>query len=171
MLGAVEVPLFVVDDDMSPAGLLKKWSNFGMGGWWLGGSHMKPNTAFMSEVQVGRPPAGAGGAQRLGPGRGPAGGAGATWRLHAPCADPPSLPSHAPTSHPRRDQASIPKDASVIVACQKGLRSLAACEQLSRAGYGPLAWVNGGFDTAAPGDLQTKDGVDVRLGGAPSLLP
>lgn len=27
-------------------------SNFGMGGWWLGGSHMKPNTAFMSDVQV-----------------------------------------------------------------------------------------------------------------------
>lgn len=23
-----------------------------MGGWWLGGTHMKPNTAFLSEVQV-----------------------------------------------------------------------------------------------------------------------
>ncbi|PSC76673.1 H(+) hexose cotransporter 2 [Micractinium conductrix] len=116
LLGAVEVPLFVADDDMSPAGLLKKWSNFGMGGWWLGGTHMKPNVAFMSEVQ-----------------------------------------------------ASIPKDANVIVACQKGLRSLAACEQLSRAGYGPLAWINGGYDTATPGDLPTKDGVDIRLGGVGGL--
>ncbi|KAI7843205.1 hypothetical protein COHA_003187 [Chlorella ohadii] len=116
VVGAVEVPLFVKDDDMSPAGLLKQASNFGMGGWWLGGTHMKPNTAFLSEVQ-----------------------------------------------------ASIPKDASVIVACQKGLRSLAACEQLSRAGYGPLAWINGGYDTAQPGDLPTKDGVDVRLGGVGGL--
>lgn len=40
-----------------------------MGGWWLGGTHMKPNTQFLAEVQ-----------------------------------------------------ASVPKDASVVVACQKGLR-------------------------------------------------
>jgi len=39
--------------------------------------------------------------------------------------------------------------------------------------YGPLAWINGGYDTAQPGDLPTKDGVDVRLGGEPSgaLVP
>lgn len=36
--------------------------------------------------------------------------------------------------------------------------------------YGPLAWINGGFDTALPGDLNTKDGVDIRLGGAPAFL-
>ncbi|KAL4425370.1 hypothetical protein ABPG75_009386 [Micractinium tetrahymenae] len=116
LVGAVEVPLFVPDDEISVANFLKQYANFGMGGWWLGGSHMKPNVAFMSEVQ-----------------------------------------------------ASIPKDAKVIVACQKGLRSLAACEQLSRAGYGPLAWINGGFDTAVPGDLPTKDGVDIRLGGVGGL--
>lgn len=28
--------------------------------------------------------------------------------------------------------SKVPADAKVIVACQKGLRSLAACEQLSR---------------------------------------
>ena len=44
-------------------------------------------------------------------------------------------------------------------------RSLAACEQLSLAGYGPIAWISGGFDTAQPGDLPTKDGADIRLGG------
>jgi rhodanese-related sulfurtransferase len=48
------------------------------------------------------------------------------------------------------------------VACQKGLRSLAAAEQLSRAGYSKLAWINGGFDTARPGDLPTTDNKDVR---------
>ncbi|KAL4854502.1 Rhodanese-like domain-containing protein 11 [Chlorella vulgaris] len=116
LVGAVEVPLFVVDSDMSPAGLLKQASNFGMGGWWLGGAHMKPNPQFMAEVQ-----------------------------------------------------ASVPKDTPVVVACQKGLRSLAACEPLSRAGYGPLAWINGGFDTAQPGDLPTKDGADIRLGGVGGL--
>lgn len=31
-------------------------------------------------------------------------------------------------------QKAIPKDSKVIVSCQKGLRSLAAAEQMSRAG-------------------------------------
>mmetsp|Transcript_9369 Transcript_9369/g.23289 ORF Transcript_9369/g.23289 Transcript_9369/m.23289 type:complete len:93 (+) Transcript_9369:708-986(+) len=31
----------------------------------------------------------------------------------------------------------IPTDANVIVACQKGLRSLSACEQLAKNGYAP----------------------------------
>ncbi|GBF97284.1 hypothetical protein Rsub_09975 [Raphidocelis subcapitata] len=60
----------------------------------------------------------------------------------------------------------VPLDARVIVGCQRGLRSLAACEQLSRAGYGTLAWVNGGFDTAETGDLPTlPDGRDIRFAG------
>jgi rhodanese-related sulfurtransferase len=45
-------------------------------------------------------------------------------------------------------QAQVPKDARVIVGCQKGLRSLAACEQVVRSGYSTIAWINGGFDTA-----------------------
>ncbi len=44
-------------------------------------------------------------------------------------------------------------------------RSLAACEQLSRAGYPTLAWINGGFDTAQKGDLAAVGDVDLRLGG------
>jgi len=88
-----------------------------MGGWWLGGSHMKPNVNFLNEVQ-----------------------------------------------------AKIPKTSKgVVVVCQKGLRSLAACEQLARAGYPSLAWVNGGLDTAQPGDLPTKDGKDIRYGGIGGL--
>lgn len=47
----------------------------------------------------------------------------------------------------------VPLDSKVVVGCQKGLRSLAACETLSRTGYKEVAWVNGGFDTAAAGDL------------------
>jgi hypothetical protein len=50
----------------------------------------------------------------------------------------------------------------VIVGCQKGLRSLAAAEQLSRAGYKKIAWINGGFDTAKVEDLQTTNGKDIR---------
>lgn len=50
--GAVEVPVFVVDDDASPAGLIKQLTAFGMGGWWLGGAHYKPNTGFLQEVQT-----------------------------------------------------------------------------------------------------------------------
>ena len=52
---------------------------------------------------------------------------------------------------PSRPQAKIPKSAKVIVGCQKGLRSLAGCEQLSLAGYETLAWVNGGFDSCRAG--------------------
>ncbi|QDZ23809.1 rhodanese-like domain-containing protein [Chloropicon primus] len=110
--GSVEVPLFVTDDDMSPGGLLKQMSAFGMGGWWLGNRHMKLNTKFMGSVRKG-----------------------------------------------------IPTDSSVIVACQKGLRSLSACEQLAKNGYSKVAWVTGGLDTAEPGDLPVKDGKDIRFAG------
>lgn len=44
-------------------------------------------------------------------------------------------------------------------------RSLSACEQLARAGYQSLAWINGGFDTALPGDLPVIDNADLRLAG------
>ena len=110
--GAVEVPLFVTDDDMSPGGLLKQMSAFGMGGWWLGNRHMKLNTRFMGSVRKG-----------------------------------------------------IPTDASVIVACQKGLRSLSACEQLAKNGYSKVAWVTGGLDTAEPGDLPVVGNKDIRFAG------
>lgn len=52
--GSVHVPLFEVDDDMSPSGLLKQMSAFGMGGWWLGGQHMKPNECVLNPPHVPR---------------------------------------------------------------------------------------------------------------------
>jgi len=68
-------------------------------------------------------------------------------------------------------RAKVPLDAKVVIGCQKGLRSLAAAENLSRAGYGTLAWVNGGFDTAKPGDLPTeKDLRYAGIGGVSELL-
>jgi len=114
--GAVTVPIFVPENDLSPGSLIKNATAFGMGGWWLGGSHMKPNGSFLADVQ-----------------------------------------------------SQIPKDAKVIVACQKGLRSLAACEQLSRAGYDELAWINGGFDTARKEDLPVTGAPDMRFGGIGGL--
>lgn len=48
-------------------------------------------------------------------------------------------------------------------------RSLAAAEQLSKAGFGQLAWINGGFDAAAPSDLPVKDAADLRFGGIGGL--
>lgn len=44
-------------------------------------------------------------------------------------------------------------------------RSLSAAEQLSKAGYGTLAWVNGGLDTAKKPDLPVKNADDLRYGG------
>ena len=109
---AVEVPLFLPDEKLNPGSLLKQMSAFGMGGWWLGGTHMEANKNFLPDVQQ-----------------------------------------------------KIPKDAKLIVTCQKGLRSLAACEQLSRAGYQTLAWINGGLDTAKPGEIPSVDDKDLRLAG------
>lgn len=112
LVDAVAVPVFVPEDKNDIEAILKKSSAFGMGGWWLGGSHMKANENFMRDVQK-----------------------------------------------------AVSKDSKVIVACQKGLRSLAAAEQLSRAGYQTLAWINGGLDTAGGGALPTTNGRDVRYGG------
>ncbi|KAL2642761.1 hypothetical protein R1flu_010348 [Riccia fluitans] len=61
--------------------------------------------------------------------------------------------------------AKIPKSANVIVACQKGLRSLAACEQLYKAGYRNLFWLNGGFDAAQEGDLEREGSVPFKFAG------
>jgi len=114
--GAVEVPIFVEEESNDPSSLLKKASALAMGGFWLGGTHMKPNPAFMRDVQT-----------------------------------------------------KIPKDARIVVTCQKGLRSLAAAEQLSRAGYSTLAWINGGLDTSRKGDLPAVDDTDLRYGGIGGL--
>lgn len=110
--GSVCVPLFEVDDDMSVQGLLKQMSAFGMGGWWLGGQHMRPNANFMPQVLN-----------------------------------------------------KIPRETKVIVVCQKGLRSLAACEQLSKTGYENIAWLNGGCEAAEKDVIPTVDGQDIRLAG------
>lgn len=109
--GAVEVPVFVMDDRSSLSTLLKQATAFGMGGWWLGGGHMVANAGFLQQVE-----------------------------------------------------ARVPRSARVVVACQKGLRSLAACEQLLRAGYAQVAWINGGFDASQRGEVPTVDGIDVRCG-------
>uniref|UniRef100_A0A7S0S0D3 Rhodanese domain-containing protein n=1 Tax=Chlamydomonas leiostraca TaxID=1034604 RepID=A0A7S0S0D3_9CHLO len=116
IVNAVEVPLFVPDPANDLAAFIKKATDFGMGSWWLGGTHYIANTNFLAQVQ-----------------------------------------------------AQVPKDARVMVACQKGLRSLAACEQLARAGYQQLAWINGGLDTARKGDIPTTNGKDVRYGGIGGL--
>ncbi|GAB4815529.1 hypothetical protein N2152v2_002575 [Parachlorella kessleri] len=132
LLGAVEVPVFVTDTEASLSSFIKHATAFGMGGWWLGGSHMA--TAF---------------------------GMGGWWLGGSHMVPNPNFMNEV--------LSQVPKDSRVVVACQKGLRSLAACETLSRAGYGQLAWINGGFDTAKPGDLPTKDDKDLRLAGIGGL--
>ncbi|CAI8597586.1 unnamed protein product [Vicia faba] len=59
----------------------------------------------------------------------------------------------------------FPKDAELIVACQKGLRSLAACEQLYNAGYTNLFWVQGGFEAAEEEDLVVEGSVPLKFAG------
>lgn len=116
--GAVEIPLFLVDDEISVRNLFKQALAFGMGGWWVGGAHMRPNPDFINQVEE------------------------------------------------KINRTEIP---GVIVVCQKGLRSLAACEQLARAGYSRIVWINGGLDTAKPGDIPTVDDADIRMAGVGGL--
>lgn len=44
------MPIFVVEESNDIQSLMKKSSAFGMGGWWLGGSHMKPNDNFLRDL-------------------------------------------------------------------------------------------------------------------------
>ncbi|XP_027338590.1 rhodanese-like domain-containing protein 11, chloroplastic isoform X2 [Abrus precatorius] len=62
-------------------------------------------------------------------------------------------------------QEKFPKDSELIVACQKGLRSLAACELLYNAGYTNLFWVQGGFEAAEDEDLIVEGPVPLKFAG------
>lgn len=50
--GAVAVALFLPETRNDVASLMKRASTWGTGGWWLGGTHMVPNPAFMAEVRA-----------------------------------------------------------------------------------------------------------------------
>ncbi|KAF9603102.1 hypothetical protein IFM89_033827 [Coptis chinensis] len=57
------------------------------------------------------------------------------------------------------------KDTDLIVACQKGLRSLAACEQLYNAGYRNLFWIQGGLEAAEEEDLEREGPQPFKFAG------
>ncbi|KAJ7550625.1 hypothetical protein O6H91_07G110100 [Diphasiastrum complanatum] len=61
--------------------------------------------------------------------------------------------------------AKVPKNANIIVACQKGLRSLAACELLYKAGYRNLFWLNGGLDSVEEVDLEREGPQPFKFAG------
>lgn len=66
-------------------------------------------------------------------------------------------------------EEKFPKEAELIVACQKGLRSLAACELLYNAGYKNLFWVQGGLEAAQEEDLQCEGPQPLKLAGIGGL--
>lgn len=72
---------------------------------------------------------------------------------------------------PRKDLLGVPLCWEVLASTQapRHCRSLAAAEQLSKAGFGQLAWINGGFDAAQPTDLPVKNAEDLRFGGIGGL--
>ncbi|XP_074381733.1 rhodanese-like domain-containing protein 11, chloroplastic [Apium graveolens] len=61
------------------------------------------------------------------------------------------------------------KDKDLILACQKGLRSLAACEILYNAGYRNLFWVQGGLEAAEEEDLEREGPQPFRFAGIGGL--
>ncbi|KAK6261845.1 hypothetical protein QUC31_007661 [Theobroma cacao] len=66
-------------------------------------------------------------------------------------------------------EEKFPKDAELIVACQKGLRSLAACEVLCNAGYRNLFWVQGGLEAAEEEDLAREGTQPLKFAGIGGL--
>ncbi|CAN6914536.1 unnamed protein product [Brassica oleracea] len=62
-------------------------------------------------------------------------------------------------------EEKFPKETELIVACQKGLRSLAACELLINAGYQNIFWVQGGLESAEDEDLVTEGSQPLKLAG------
>ncbi|KNA16980.1 hypothetical protein SOVF_084550 [Spinacia oleracea] len=66
-------------------------------------------------------------------------------------------------------EEEFPKDTDLIVACQKGLRSLAACEQLCNAGYKNVFWVQGGLEAAEEEDLQREGSQPFKFAGIGGL--
>ncbi|KAI3454389.1 hypothetical protein Pfo_011052 [Paulownia fortunei] len=66
-------------------------------------------------------------------------------------------------------EEKFPKDTDLIVACQKGLRSLAACELLHNAGYENLFWVQGGLEAAEEEDLERDGPQSFKLAGIGGL--
>lgn len=66
-------------------------------------------------------------------------------------------------------EEKFPKDTDLIVACQKGLRSLAACEQLYNAGYRNLFWIQGGLEAAEEEDLEREGPQPFKLAGIGGL--
>ncbi|XP_021681500.2 rhodanese-like domain-containing protein 11, chloroplastic isoform X2 [Hevea brasiliensis] len=62
-------------------------------------------------------------------------------------------------------EEKFPKDADLIVACQRGLRSLAACELLCNSGYRNLYWVQGGLEAAAEEDLVIEGPQPLKFAG------
>ncbi|KAK6148261.1 hypothetical protein DH2020_019173 [Rehmannia glutinosa] len=76
-------------------------------------------------------------------------------------------------SHDRQFLSKVaekfPKDTDLIVACQKGLRSLAACELLYNAGYENLFWIQGGLEAAEDEDLERDGPQPFKLAGIGGL--
>ncbi|KAH9776475.1 Rhodanese-like domain-containing protein 11 [Citrus sinensis] len=66
-------------------------------------------------------------------------------------------------------EEKLPKDTDLIVACQKGLRSLAACELLYNAGYRNLFWVQGGLEAAEEEDLVREGPQPLKFAGIGGL--
>ncbi|XP_016490708.1 rhodanese-like domain-containing protein 11, chloroplastic isoform X1 [Nicotiana tabacum] len=61
------------------------------------------------------------------------------------------------------------KDTDLIVACQKGLRSIAACEVLYNAGYNNIFWVQGGLEAAEEEDLEREGPQPFKFAGIGGL--
>lgn len=69
----------------------------------------------------------------------------------------------------KKVEEKFPKDTDLIVACQKGLRSLAACELLHNAGYKNLFWVQGGLEAAEEEDLPREGPQPFKFAGIGGL--
>ena len=150
--------MFVMDPDTSMSGMLKQATAFGMGGWWLGGGHTIPNTEFMQQVQQQLPNKDQGviiacqkGLRCVN-----------HWTTLCALIHHRMAPPHTTATHP----CTVHHTQSTPYTCH---RSLAAAEQLVRAGYTQVGWIAGGLDTAKASALPTPENKDLRYAGIGGL--
>lgn len=53
----------------------------------------------------------------------------------------------------------------LLVLCQRGFRSLTACEMLALYGFTRVSWLSGGLEACDEGDLLAASGGDIRRAG------
>ncbi|KAH9624598.1 hypothetical protein KSS87_010301 [Heliosperma pusillum] len=148
--GSAWIPIFDVENGLDIGSLSKKASNFMMGGWWSGVPTLSYNKYISSHAPS------------------------TLLNTLFPYCNGARLINfllsfYLFSQFISKVAEKFPKDTDLIVACQKGLRSLAACELLCNAGYENVFWVQGGLEAADEKDFEREGPQPFKFAGIGGL--